>query len=133
MTFQCLHRATSIMLANLAQKLTPNMDLYLYVRKVQCRNVAIRYLDIKCYTSMPLLYSIKALVYKLTLPEGQKDDRFDSEELEHGFERPQQVTRSKEEEEESVERQADREVIDNSYVKVASSHTAEKNRIRHER
>ena len=71
-------------------------------------------------------------MYKLTLPEGQKDDRFDSEELEHGFVRPQQVTRSKEEEEESIERQADREVIDNGYVKVASSHTAEKNRIRYD-
>lgn len=47
----------------------------------------------------------KKQVGRLTLPEGKEDDRFDCEEFEHGFVRPEQVTSCKEEEEESVEGQ----------------------------
>lgn len=42
---------------------------------------------------------------ELTLPEGQEDDRFDCEELEYWFIRPEQVTSGEEEEEEGVEGQ----------------------------
>lgn len=59
----------------------------------------------------------------LTLPEGEKDDRLDHEELEYGVVRDEQFTCSKVEEEERVERQADRDVVNNSDIQVATSHT----------
>lgn len=61
---------------------------------------------------------------RLTLPEGEKDDRLDHEELEHGVVGDEQLTRGKVEEEESVERQTDRYVVDNGHVQVAASHAA---------
>lgn len=59
----------------------------------------------------------------LTLPEGEKDDRLDHEELEHGVVRDEQFTRGEVEEEESVERQTDGDVVDNGHIQVATSHT----------
>lgn len=61
-----------------------------------------------------------------TLPEGQEDDRLDGEEFEHRLVRPEQVTGCKEEEEESVESQADGEVVDDGDVKVSSIYAAQK-------
>lgn len=57
---------------------------------------------------------------KPALPEGQEDDRLDGEELEHRLVRPQQVAGGEEEEEEGVEGQADREVVDDGDVQVSS-------------
>lgn len=54
------------------------------------------------------------------MPEGQEDDRLDGEELEHRLVRPQQVAGGEEEEEEGVEGQADREVVDDGDVQVSS-------------
>lgn len=61
-----------------------------------------------------------------TLPEGQEDDRLDGEEFEHRLVRPEQVTGCKEEEEESVESQADGEVVDDGDVQVSSIYAARK-------
>lgn len=58
----------------------------------------------------------------LTLPEGEKDDWLDHEELEHGVVRDEQLTCGEVEEEESVERQTDGDVVDNGHVQVAASH-----------
>lgn len=63
---------------------------------------------------------------KPTLPEGQEDDGLDGEEFEHRLVRPEQVTGCKEEEEESVESQADGEVVDDGDVKVSSIYAAQK-------
>lgn len=57
------------------------------------------------------------------MPEGEEDDRLDHEELEHGVVRDKQFTCGKVEEEESVERQADRDVVDNGHIQVATSNT----------
>lgn len=59
---------------------------------------------------------------RLTLPEGEKDDRLDHEELEHGVVGDKQLTRGEVEEEERVERQTDRYVVDDGHVQVAASH-----------
>lgn len=56
------------------------------------------------------------------MPEGQEDDRFDSQELEHRFKGPQKVTGSRVEEEQSVEGQTHRDVVDDRNVEVASIH-----------
>lgn len=57
-----------------------------------------------------------------SLPEGEKDHRLDGEEFEYRFVWPQEVTSGEEEEEESIEGQADREVVDDGNVKVSSIH-----------
>ncbi len=57
------------------------------------------------------------------MPEGEKDDRLDHKELEHGVVRDQQFTCGKIEEEERVERQTDGDVVDNGHIQVATSHT----------
>lgn len=62
---------------------------------------------------------------KPALPEGQEDDRLDGEELEHRLVRPQQVAGGEEEEEEGVEGQADREVVDDGDVQVSSVDAAQ--------
>lgn len=62
------------------------------------------------------------LNFFLTLPEGEKDDWLDHEELEHGVVRDEQFTRGKVKEEESVERQTDGDVVDDSHIQVATSH-----------
>lgn len=59
----------------------------------------------------------------VTLPEGQKDDGLDHEELEHRIVRDQKFTRRKVEEEERVEGQTDGDVVDNGHIQVATSHT----------
>lgn len=59
----------------------------------------------------------------LTLPEGEKDDGLDHEELEHGVVRDKQFTCGEVEEEESVERQTDGDVVDNGHIQVATGHT----------
>lgn len=59
----------------------------------------------------------------LTLPEGEKDDRLDHEELEYGVVRDKQLTCSKVEEEERVERQADRDVINDGDIQVTTGNT----------
>lgn len=59
----------------------------------------------------------------LTLPEGEKDDWLDHEELEHWVIRDEQLTCGKVEEEESVEGQTHRDVVDNCDIQVATSHT----------
>lgn len=55
-----------------------------------------------------------------SLPERQEDDGFDCEKFEHWLIRSEEVTCCKEEEEESVEGQADGEVIDDGDVQVSS-------------
>lgn len=69
-----------------------------------------------------MLYVVCVCVY-LTLPEGEKDDWLDHEEFEHGVVRDKQFTCRKVEEEESVEGQADGNVVDNGHIQVATSHT----------
>lgn len=61
----------------------------------------------------------------LTLPEREKDNWLDHEELEHGVVWDKQFTCGKVEEEESVEWQTDGDVVDNSHVQVATGHTEE--------
>lgn len=56
----------------------------------------------------------------LTLPEGEEDDRLDHEELEHGAVGDEQVAGGEVEEEESVEGQADRDVVDDGHVQVTT-------------
>lgn len=58
----------------------------------------------------------------LTLPEGEKDDWLDHEELEHWIVWNQQLTCSEVEEEECVERQTDRDVVDDCDVQVPTRH-----------
>lgn len=67
----------------------------------------------------------------LTLPEREEDDRLDHEELEHGAVGDQQVAGGEVEEKEGVERQADREVIDDGHIQVPTGHTGERERERH--
>lgn len=52
----------------------------------------------------------------LTLPEGEEDDGLHHEELEHGVVWDEQFTRGKVEEEESIERQTDGDVVDNGHI-----------------
>lgn len=59
----------------------------------------------------------------LTLPEGEKDNWLNHEELEHRVVRDKQFTCGKVEQEESIERQTDRDVVDNGHIQVATSHT----------
>lgn len=61
----------------------------------------------------------------LTLPEGQKDDRLDHEELEHGPVGAEQLPGGEVEEEEGVEGQADRDIVDDGDVKVAAGDAVE--------
>lgn len=63
-----------------------------------------------------------------TLPKGQEDDRFDGQELEHRFKGPQKVTGGRVEEEESIQGQTHRDVVDDRNVEVASIHTTGRQR-----
>lgn len=63
---------------------------------------------------------------ELTLPEGQKNNRFDCEELQNGFVWTQQVACCEKEEEEGVERQADGDVVDDCDIQVPSIYAVEK-------
>lgn len=58
------------------------------------------------------------------MPEGEEDDGLDHEELEHGAVGDEQVAGGEVEEEESVEGQADGDVVDDGHVEVATGHTA---------
>lgn len=60
------------------------------------------------------------------MPEGQEDDGLNGEKFEHWFVRPEQVAGGKVEEEERVQSQAHREVVDDCDVQVSSIHTAQK-------
>lgn len=61
---------------------------------------------------------------RLTLPEGEEDDRLDHEELEDGAVGAEQFASGKVEEEEGVEGQADRDVVDDGHVEVAAGDAA---------
>lgn len=65
----------------------------------------------------------------LTLPKGEKDDGFDHDELENGAIGNQQFTGGEVEEEESVERQTDGDVVDDGRVQVAARHTEKKGEV----
>lgn len=54
------------------------------------------------------------------MPKRQEDDRFDHEELEHGAVGAEQLPRGEVKQEESVERQADGDVVDDGYVEVTA-------------
>lgn len=58
----------------------------------------------------------------LTLPEGQKDDRLDHEELEHRAVGAEQLPSGEVEEEERVQSQAHRDVVDDRHVEVSACH-----------
>ena len=60
---------------------------------------------------------------KLTLPEGEEDDWLDGEELEDGVEGLEEVPRREVEEEQRVQRQRDRRVVDQGDVHVALGRT----------
>lgn len=57
---------------------------------------------------------------KHALPEGEKDDGFDHEELEHGPVGAEQVSSGEVEQEESVERQADGDVVNDGHIEVTA-------------
>lgn len=57
------------------------------------------------------------------MPEGEEDDRFDHEELEHGPVGTEEVSGGKVEQEEGVEGQADGDVVDDSHIQITASDT----------
>lgn len=70
-----------------------------------------------------LLVSFTSVLKPLpTLPKGEEDDRFDCQELEHRFKGPQKVAGGGVEEEQSIEGQTHRDVVDDRNVEVASIH-----------
>lgn len=69
--------------------------------------------------------AIASAAGNLTLPEGEEDDRLDHEELEHGAVGDQQLPGGKVEEEEGVEGEADRDIVDDGHVEVATGHTGD--------
>lgn len=62
----------------------------------------------------------------LTLPEGEKNDGLDHEELEDRAVGAKQVPGGKVEEEERVEGQADGDVVDDGHIEVAAADTVER-------
>ncbi len=62
---------------------------------------------------------------QLTLPEGDKNDWLDHEELEYWFKWSEDLTAGKVEEEESVEGKTDRDVVDNHDVEIAIRYPAQ--------
>lgn len=65
-----------------------------------------------------------------TLPEGEEDDRLDHQELEHGAVRAEQLPGGEVKEEEGIERQADRDVVDDGHVQVTAGNTVEREEVR---
>ena len=63
-----------------------------------------------------------------TLPEREEDDGLDGEELEDGLKGLQQLPGGRVEEEQGVERQADRGVVDEGDVQVAAADAAGQDR-----
>lgn len=60
------------------------------------------------------------------MPEGEEDDRLHHEELKHGAVRTEQLPCGEVKEEESVQRQANRDVVDDGYVKVTTGDAVER-------
>lgn len=60
-----------------------------------------------------------------TLPEGEENDRLDHQELEHGAVGAEQLSGGEVKEEECVERQANRDVVDDGHVQVTAGNTGE--------
>lgn len=60
-----------------------------------------------------------------TLPEGEENDRLDHQELEHGAVGAEQLTGGEVKEEEGVQRQADRDVVDDGHVQVTAGNAEE--------
>lgn len=58
-----------------------------------------------------------------TLPERQEDDGFDGEELEDRLEGPQELPGGEVEEEQGVEGEADRGIVDEGHIEVAAADT----------
>lgn len=63
---------------------------------------------------------------QLTLPEGQEDDRLHHEELEDWAIGTEQLTCGKVEKEEGIQRQADRDVVDDRHIEVAAGYTGKR-------
>lgn len=61
-----------------------------------------------------------------TLPEREEDDRLDHQELEHGAVRAEQLPGGEVKEEEGIERQANRDVVDDGHVQVTAGNTVER-------
>lgn len=59
----------------------------------------------------------------LTLPKGKKDDGFNHEKFEHRAVGAEQVSGGKVEEEESVQGEADWDVVDDGHVQISAGHT----------
>lgn len=66
---------------------------------------------------------IKGREKQLTLPEGQEDDRLHHEELEDWAIGAEQLTCGEVEKEEGIQCQADRDVVDDCHIEVATGYT----------
>lgn len=66
---------------------------------------------------------------QLTLPEGQEDDRLHHEELEDWAIGTEQLTCGKVEKEEGIQCQADRDVVDDRHIEVATGYTEKRRHI----
>lgn len=64
-----------------------------------------------------------SIAVDLTLPEGEEDDWFDHEELEHGPVGTEEVSGGEVEQEKGVERQADGDIVDDGHIQVTTSNT----------
>lgn len=62
---------------------------------------------------------------RLTLPEGEEDDRLHHQELEHGAVGAEQLTGGEVKEEEGVQGQADGDVVDDAHVQVPAGNAEE--------
>lgn len=60
-----------------------------------------------------------------TLPEGEENDRLDHQELEHGAVGAEQLSGGEVKEEECVQRQANRDIVDDGHVQVTAGNTGE--------
>lgn len=61
----------------------------------------------------------------VTLPEGEEHHRFDHQELQHGAVGAEQLAGGEVEEEEGVQRQANRDVVDDGHVQVTAGNAEE--------
>ncbi len=59
----------------------------------------------------------------LTLPEGEEDDWFDHQELEHGPVGAQEVSGGEVKQEKSIEWEADGDIVDDGHIQVTTSNT----------
>lgn len=60
------------------------------------------------------------------MPKGKKDDWFNHEKFEHGAVGAEQVSGGEVEEEESVQGQADWDIVDDGHVQIPTGHTVTK-------